>query len=72
MTTTGIYAFVYRGRFYLFFNSSDSYPEGLGVTVVNNIPLNPSDYRGEEQYVPILLHSSQQLSFLESLVAELT
>jgi hypothetical protein len=36
MGTRGLYAIVYRGKTYVFYNHFDSYPSGLGVQLVKD------------------------------------
>ena len=37
MGTRGIYGFFYKGKFYCFYNHWDSYPRGLGVTLLKEL-----------------------------------
>ena len=37
MGTRGIFGFYYKGRYYVAYNHFDSYPEGLGNNIVNQI-----------------------------------
>jgi len=37
MGTNGLYTFVYKKMYYIFFNGMDSYPSGLGQLLVNEI-----------------------------------
>ncbi|KAJ3890816.1 hypothetical protein GG344DRAFT_77483 [Lentinula edodes] len=48
MGTRGFYVYRYKGFYYVFFNQYDSYPEGLGVQVANEIPSDPTEF---ESYV---------------------
>lgn len=45
MGTRGFRIVKYRGRYWIFYNHWDSYPEGLGKSLVEGIPANPEDYR---------------------------
>ena len=45
MGTRGFKAHRFRGRFYIFYNHWDSYPQGLGNDIVSEIPTNPDEYR---------------------------
>ena len=63
MGTRGFYCFRYKGLYYVIYNHWDSYPDGLGETLVNQLRnLDPQDLRSlleniiivvEDQY-PIL------------------
>ena len=44
MGTSGYRIYRFRGRYYVFYNHWDSYPEGLGSDIVNDIPLEPQEY----------------------------
>jgi hypothetical protein len=46
MGTRGYYAFVFRGRFYVYYNHWDSYPAGLGKIIVDKIPEDPDTFKG--------------------------
>ncbi|KAJ3851226.1 hypothetical protein EV368DRAFT_83744 [Lentinula lateritia] len=48
MGTRGFHVYRYKGFYYVFFNQYDSYPEGLGVQVANEIPSDPTEF---ESYV---------------------
>ena len=37
MGTRGLYGFFYKGIYYLFYNHWDSYPEGLGANLIDEI-----------------------------------
>lgn len=45
MGTRGYRVFRFRGRYYRFYNSSDSFPEGLGAEIVSEIPIHPEAYQ---------------------------
>ena len=45
MGTRGFKAWRFRKRYYYQYNHWDSYPEGLGQTIVATIPSNPEDYQ---------------------------
>lgn len=38
-----------RGRYFIYYNQFDSYPEGLGETIVAQIPEDPEEYRSKYQ-----------------------
>lgn len=44
MGTRGFKTIRYRGRYYCFFSRLDSYPEGLGKEILNEIPTTPEAY----------------------------
>jgi hypothetical protein len=45
MGTRGYYVYKWRGRYYVYYNHFDSYPSGLGQTLVAMIPSDPAGYR---------------------------
>ncbi|KAI9792913.1 MAG: hypothetical protein M1816_001235 [Peltula sp. TS41687] len=45
MGTRGYYVFYFRGRFYVYYNHYDSYPEGLGTWIIDSIPTDPVGYQ---------------------------
>ncbi|KAH7402869.1 hypothetical protein BKA66DRAFT_436257 [Pyrenochaeta sp. MPI-SDFR-AT-0127] len=45
MGTRGYFVYKWHGRYYVFYNHLDSYPEGLGETLVAMIPSEPTEYR---------------------------
>ncbi|KAI9782560.1 MAG: hypothetical protein M1839_004804 [Geoglossum umbratile] len=45
MGTRGFYIYRYNGRYYVYYNHWDSYPEGLGSWIVEDIPTDPDEYR---------------------------
>src|SRR5947207_15584270 len=46
MGTRGFYCFYYKGLYYVIYNHFDSYPEGLGMTLVNQLrKLDPQELR---------------------------
>lgn len=40
-----------RGRYFIYYNQFDSYPEGLGEAIVAQIPEDPEEYRSKYQSV---------------------
>lgn len=40
-----------RGRYFIYYNQFDSYPEGLGEAIVAQIPEDPEEYRSKSQSV---------------------
>lgn len=36
-----------RGRYFVYYNQFDSYPEGLGEAIVATIPVDPEEYRSK-------------------------
>jgi hypothetical protein len=47
MGTRGIYTVIYKGKYYIFYNHSDSYPEALGQLIVLLIKNNDVSKWGE-------------------------
>lgn len=45
MGTRGFRIIKFRGRYWIFYNHWDSYPEGLGKSLVESIPTDPEDYQ---------------------------
>ena len=46
MGTRGFYCFRYKGLYYVIYNHWDSYPDGLGETLVNQLRnIDPQDLR---------------------------
>ena len=47
MGTRGYLAYRFRGRYYVRYNSFDSYPQhpGIGSKLVNDIPVDPEEYQ---------------------------
>ncbi|KAI9769921.1 MAG: hypothetical protein M1840_003630 [Geoglossum simile] len=45
MGTRGFYIYRYKGRYYVYYNHWDSYPEGLGSWIVSDIPTDPDQYK---------------------------
>lgn len=37
MGTSGLFGFVYNGKYYVVYNHYDSYPDGLGQDIINEI-----------------------------------
>jgi hypothetical protein len=46
MGTRGLLFIRWEGRYYVYYNHYDSYPEGLGEAIVENIPITPEEYQG--------------------------
>jgi len=44
MGTRGYVALRFRGRYYIFYNHFDSYPENLGEKLIGTIPTDPEEY----------------------------
>lgn len=47
MGTRGFRIIRFRGRYYIFYNHWDSYPEGMGKSLVDQIPQDPDEYQRE-------------------------
>lgn len=47
MGTRGFVFIRCRGRYFIYYNHWDSYPEGLGEAIVSKIPTDPEKYHGE-------------------------
>lgn len=47
MGTRGLVFIRCRGRYFVYYNQYDSYPEGLGEAIVAEIPEDPEKYRGQ-------------------------
>jgi len=45
MGTKGFKVIKFRGRNWIFYNAFDSEPEGLGESLVDNIPMNTEEYQ---------------------------
>ena len=45
MGTRGLRVVRFRKRYYIFYNQWDSYPEGLGKTIANEIPTDAAKYQ---------------------------
>lgn len=45
MGTRGYRIIKFKGRFWIFYNNYDSYPDGLGKSLVNGIPVDPEEYQ---------------------------
>ncbi|KAI9812288.1 MAG: hypothetical protein M1827_004737 [Pycnora praestabilis] len=45
MGTRGLKALRHRGKYYIIYNHQDSYPEGLGKDLVENVPTEPDKYK---------------------------
>ncbi|CEN59710.1 hypothetical protein ASPCAL02154 [Aspergillus calidoustus] len=45
MGTRGLLFIRWEGRYYVYYNHYDSYPEGLGEAIVENIPITPEEYQ---------------------------
>ncbi|KAL3450991.1 hypothetical protein BJX65DRAFT_304407 [Aspergillus insuetus] len=47
MGTRGLLFIRWKGRYYIYYNHWDSYPEGLGKAIVGKIPATPEKYQEE-------------------------
>jgi hypothetical protein len=47
MGTRGLLFIRWKGRYYIYYNHWDSYPEGLGKAIVEKIPATPKEYQGQ-------------------------
>lgn len=47
MGTRGHFSIRCRGRYFVYYNHFDSYPEGLGDAIINLIPVDPDEFRSE-------------------------
>ena len=47
MGTRGYLYVRYHGRFFVYYNHFDSYPDGLGEAILALIPTDPEEYRGK-------------------------
>ncbi|KAI1415131.1 hypothetical protein F5Y13DRAFT_178533 [Hypoxylon sp. FL1857] len=45
MGTRGLYIYIWRGRYYVYYNRWDSYPKVLGRVLVSVIPSDPDEYK---------------------------
>lgn len=52
MGTRGLFFIRCRGRYFVYYNHYDSYPEGLGAAIVFEIPRDPEKYRGKWEALP--------------------
>jgi hypothetical protein len=50
MSTRGLRIIRFRGRYFIYYNHSDSYPTGLGIDIVSNVPTDPERYQGMSAY----------------------
>lgn len=59
MGTRGLEVVCFRGRYYIRYHQYDSYYEGLGVEIVQQIPADPEEYQSRLQRngLPALLCS---------------
>lgn len=57
MGTRGFYVFRFRGKYYVYYNHWDSYPQGLGTWIVRDIPTDLSEYdsSSDNEVPPALL-----------------
>jgi hypothetical protein len=46
MGTRGLRIIRFRGRYFVYYNNYDSYPEGHGRELASNIPTDPEQYKG--------------------------
>ncbi|PWY95056.1 hypothetical protein BO94DRAFT_530944 [Aspergillus sclerotioniger CBS 115572] len=51
MGTRGLFFIRCCGRYFVYYNQLDSYPEGLGVAIVNEIPQDPEKYQEWFQFM---------------------
>lgn len=54
-----------RGRYFVYYNHYDSYPEGLGEAIVQEIPQDPGEYQGMRGPFPMLFSACLTIPFLE-------
>lgn len=47
MGTNGLWSVYFRGRYYIYYNHWDSYPEGLGEILIDQIPADPEQLQRE-------------------------
>lgn len=47
MGTRGHFVIRCRGRYFVYYNQFDSYPEGLGNAIVHSIPVNHEEFRSK-------------------------
>lgn len=45
MGTRGLFAYKWRGRYYVYYNHYDSYKEGLGRSLSSEVPSDPEEYK---------------------------
>ena len=45
MGTRGLRIVKFKGRYWIFYNHWDSYPDGMGKSLVNSIPTDPEEYK---------------------------
>lgn len=45
MGTRGLRIILFRGRYFIYYNQYDSYPQGLGKELVSNVPTDPEQYQ---------------------------
>ena len=55
MGTRGLRIILFRGRYFIYYNHYDSYPEGLGRKLVSNIPTDLEQYKGASEHPSPLL-----------------
>ncbi|RAL00991.1 uncharacterized protein BO80DRAFT_355414 [Aspergillus ibericus CBS 121593] len=76
MGTRGLYLIRCHGRYFIYYNQFDSYPEGLGDAIVEEIPEDPEKYREwlqsmrglyaqlvkqfETQALPVILQATEE------------
>ena len=53
MGTRGYKVYCYKGRYFVYYNHFDSYPNGLGVEILREIPRNASK-EWFEQWVRVI------------------
>jgi hypothetical protein len=47
MGTRGLWSVFFRGRYYIYYNHFDSYPEGLGQILIDQIPVEAEELQCE-------------------------
>ncbi|GLA14709.1 hypothetical protein AnigIFM62618_001148 [Aspergillus niger] len=65
MGTRGLVYIRCRGRYFVYYNQFDSYPEGLGDAIVNEIPEDPEKYQGKSITLSTYLHTAFANNYLE-------
>src|SRR5437764_13142354 len=73
MATRGFYCFRYKGLYYMIYNHWDSYPEGLGETLVNQLRnIDPQDLRNMiDNTIVVILNENGQFPVLSSDILEM-
>ncbi|KAL2005852.1 hypothetical protein VTN00DRAFT_10345 [Thermoascus crustaceus] len=60
MGTRGLLIIGCHGRYFIYYNQFDSYPEGLGQAIVNEIPNDPEKYQSENGFFKQWLESMRE------------